>query len=496
MYETLTLKEKAVRSVGWLAFAKIVGQGFQLGVTIILARILSPNDYGLVGMAALMTGFLAYFNELGLGAAIIQKKELSDHELNSVFWFAILVSVFLYILTYAVSPFVEVFFKTAGLTLILRVLALDFIIAALKIVPLNTLSRAVDFRDISKSEVISFFVSGICSVMLALMGFGVWALVFGTLIFDACYTLLILLAVPWRIRWVFKFGEVAGMLTYGAAITGSRLLYYLYTSADTLIVGKVLGAGPLGFYSMATRLSRLAIDKISAVVNQVSFPVFSAVQDDVRSLSRSFLKVNRLIAMVTFPLMGGGILVAKELVTVVLTSKWLPIVVSFQLLCLIGIPRSIHVVMAHVLNARGRAKFTFKYSLIAAAVLPTAFLVGVRYGITGVAAGWLAVEPILMVYMLTTVLKEIRMPLRNFLGNLSAPFFASVAMAVLVIAVKVYAGLMDYSPAAVLAATITSGVVGYVSIIMVFCKNTVADMKSVLSAFRVTPPADLAGHEQ
>jgi O-antigen/teichoic acid export membrane protein len=469
-----------VSAAAWLVFAKVVGQGFQFAVTIMLARLLVPKDYGLVAMAALMIEFLRYFNELGVGASIIQKKDLSEHQVSSVFWFALLLSLGIYALAYAGAPFAETFFHTPGLRRVFRVLALTFVIAGLKTVPAAMAMRDVEFKGVSIAEAASFFVSGTTSMALAWHGFGVWALVAGALAYDAAYSLILFALHPWRPRLALDFHEVRGMLRFGVTITSTRLLFNIYQEADNFVVSRVMGAVSLGFYSMAFRLARLPVEKISAVVNNIAFPVFSRVQDDQERLRDYYLKVARLISLLTFPLMVGGIVLADDLVRAVLTEKWAPSILAFQILSVSALFQSVYTINGHVLNARGRADQHLRYQVLAVISLPLAFYVGVHKGINGVALGWVLVEPVLMAYSFHLVFRHTDVRTRQYLGALAPAILSSAGMAAAVLLVRAALMRTPLAPTARVAVCVAVGAVAYLGLLLGLFRDTIDGLRSAL----------------
>jgi O-antigen/teichoic acid export membrane protein len=430
-----------------------------------------------------MIEFLRHFNELGVGASIVQKKELSSHELSSIFWFAVLLSFAVYAVAFGTAPLAEWFFHTPGLSRVFRVLALTFIIAGLKTVPMTLAIRSVEFKAISIVEALSFFASGTTSITLAYLGCGVWALVFGALAYDLAYTCMVFFAQPWRPRVELDLSQVRGMLRFGLTVTGARLLFNIYQEADNFVVSRVMGAIPLGYYSMSFRLARLPVEKISAVVNNIAFPVFSRVQDDLERLSSYYLSVARLIALLTFPLMVGGIVLAHDLIDVILTRKWAPSILAFQILSTSAILQSVATINGHLLNARGKVGHTFRYQLLAVIVLPTAFLVGVRKGINGVALGWLTVEPLLMIYMFRMVFSEIGVTVGRYLRALGPALVGSGGMALSVLAVRHLAlpPLLDDRHASLrLGACIAAGAISYLGILVTFFRDTVHGIRATL----------------
>jgi O-antigen/teichoic acid export membrane protein len=311
----------------------------------------------------------------------------------------------------------------------------------------------------------------------------VWALVVGALAFDFAYTTLLFFVRPFRPRLLLDFGKVRGMLRFGLTLTGSRLLFNVYQEADNFVVSRVMGAIPLGFYSMSFRLARLPVEKISAVVNNIAFPVFARVQDEKETLARYYLNVARVISLLTFPLMMGGIVLADDLVNVILTPKWAPSIFAFQILSTSAILQSVHTINSQLLNARGQAHRSFRYQVLAVIVLPTAFCIGVQKGINGVALGWLTVEPLLMIYMFRMVFAELGIGLYRYLGALRPALTGALGMAAVVLLLRhLVLGPFVHHGAARLGLCILAGAVSYVGLLLLFFRDTVAGLRRGLRA--------------
>jgi len=310
----MNLRDQTIRGVAWVSVAKAISQLFSWLITIILARMLLPDDFGVLAMAWLVVGFLDLVSELGVGAVIIQKRDLDEIDLDTIFWLALLIGCCFYGLTYGLAPTIGSFFGAEALADILPILALIFIIGAMRTIPANLLTKELSFGKIAIAECTSVVIGGVVSVGLAIAGYGIWSLVYGAVIRNVLLTLLSCLLYPWVPRLVVSLARMRQILQFGMSIAASRILRYIYTNTDRLIVGKMLGGADLGYYSMAVDLSHSAVQHVTSTVNKVAFPVFSKLQYERERLGTYFYKIARSVALVSFPSTIGLALVADTLV--------------------------------------------------------------------------------------------------------------------------------------------------------------------------------------
>ncbi|GAB4345927.1 MAG: lipopolysaccharide biosynthesis protein [Candidatus Abyssubacteria bacterium] len=458
---TESLKTRAVKGTLWLSAGRVLSQLFSWAITIVVARILTPNDYGLMGMAGLIIILCQYFGDVGLGAALIQRKDVEDDDLSSIFWFSIAVSLLLYLIAWSVAPALALFFEAEKLTLLVRVLSLSFVIGIMRTIPVSLINRDLAFDKYSKSDVIATLFAVLTSLFMAVKGFGVWALVSATLTRDVVFNIAIFHYYPWKPVASFNWRRLKSFLGFGSNVLGARMVWVAYSNADYLIVGKLLGSTLLGYYTMAFQLASKPVTKVAEITNTISFTLFSRLQDDLPELRRNFLRLTEIVALLIFPALIGLCCVAEEFVITVLTDKWAPMVFPLQVFCIMGLFRSLSPLIASMLNGRGRPGIVFRYNIACALVMPAAFIVGCIAGeLNGVAISWLAVYPPLFFIILGFGLRETETKIREYIHSISMPFVASSIMAASVLITKsiFLVGRVGYWP---LAAQCVVGAVTY-----------------------------------
>ena len=437
------LRERVIEGVVWLTATRLSGQIITWIITIVVVRLLSPEDYGLMGMAVLFTGILYLFNEIGLGAAIVQRAELSAQQISDLRWVIVAINVALFALLLLLAPLVAAYFGEPQLVAIIRVLAISFLLNGLSVPSASILQREMAFKEKAAAEVMGNLTGGVSTLVLALLGYGVWSLVIGSLVLRFVTTVFYCVYRPPTFSRSFSIRNVGLFANFGFQVTASRFLWYLYSTADMAIVGKVLGSTQLGYYSLAFQYSSLPLEKFVTILNEIAFPSFSSVQHDTATLQRHYLKLVNFVALVTFPMFIGLCLVADSAVVVLLGAKWLPAVLPLRILCIVLCFRTIETINAPLTMARGRPQVVLGNTLLGALVLPPSFYIGARYGgIAGVAMAWLLTRPFLFAIVTSRTLRVVELGWARYMSGLWHPIVGCLVMSAVVLTAGVYTGAM------------------------------------------------------
>lgn len=467
----------------WFTAVRLIGTALSSIISVLLARVLAPTDYGLFAMATAFTGAAALINECGLGPALVQQKHISKTQIDSCFWLSLTWSAAIYVAVFASAPLIALFFGEERLIPIVRVIGLNLVITSLGVIPDSMLMRTMKFRNRSLAEFLGILTQGSVAYLLALQAFGVWSLVLGWLVGSVTCVISLFLLFPWRPTGGLRLGQIKDMLAFGANLTGSRILWYSYSNADNIIVAKFLDSNALGLYSMAYDLATRPLQKVTTLINQLAFPIFSKQQDQIHATRRYFLEATRYIGMLAMPAMSGAILVAPELVDTLLAQKWSAMTIPFRLLCGVSLLQALAAIIPPLLNSRGKAYLTLRYSIVCFAVMPASLLIGVHFGLNAVALAWLLVYPFLFLYLLTIGLQEIGVSIVEYLRVLSPTLAITLAMAVAVGAFRQAAwGYLNSS--SVLLGAILIGVVTYTSLLMLASNEVRSHSARILGALR------------
>ncbi len=468
-----TLRRQAVSGAFWYGGSRAVIQLISWGVTIAVARVLLPNDYGLLGMALVYVGFVDFLNELGLGAAIIQLQVITAEDLDTIFWFGLSTSTVFYLLTLLLAPWMARFFHQPALTRLLCVTGISFLVSGSRVVPWNMLTRDVDFKHRSISESLGTLAGAITTLVLAYRGCGVWALALGFLMPNAVMTAQVYAQTGWRPRLRFSPASLRRCLTFSMNVAGARVAWYLEDNSDRFMVGKFLGDQALGFYGFAQRFGPEMSGRFLGMAMQVAFPVYARMQDDVERLAKSFLTSTELICAAIFPIPIGLFLVADDALPWLLTAKWLPMILPFKILCWAALLKTVHSVTGPAVLARGAAAVTFRFHVMSLCVLGSSYLIATRFGLVGVCWVWLTVYPILVSYWLARTRSIIGYQWRELGRALRPALIATAVMLGSVSLAQVWLlPRLHVSPPIRIALTVVIGASAYIAPLTLFFFDT------------------------
>jgi len=465
-----------------MAIARFSTQLISWASTIVVMRLLSPDDYGLMAMAVIFISLCQMINELGLGAAIVQKKELTAEQLKQVFGLVLLLNGFLFILLLAGSPLIAGFFDEPKLTRVIPVLALQFIFIAFSVIPGARLTRKMDFRSKSIVGIVSALSNCAVTFTLAWSGFAYWALIFGSLTAVMTNTIGLNFVSPF-FKWPsFNYSGFKEMAKFGFYVSLQRVLWYVYSQADVFIVGKLLGKTTLGYYSVAMNLASLPMQKVGSIFQQVGLPAYSKLQDNKELAAKYALKVTRLLSFIAFPVFFGISCIAPEIVTILIGEKWFPAILPLQLLSLIFPFRTLSVALGPSITGMGRPEINAKNLAVACILMPVSFLIGVQWGLTGVSIAWLISYSLWFVFMLSQSLPVLGLTIPSFLKALLGPAFISTLMYAIVYLTKTGLNRIYINDYITFAILIIVGAVTYTAGMLLFYRKICLEMWDLRSS--------------
>jgi O-antigen/teichoic acid export membrane protein len=391
----------------WMAGARLGSQVVTWAITLLVMRLLAPADYGLLAMASVFVGFLLMMAEAGLWPALVQKRDLDESELAQVFGIVIAINLGFALLINAGAPLVARFFHEERVIDILRALSLQFVLTALGVIPGAQLNRKLKFRSLSLVNLLAAVSSSILTLMLAYLHFGVWALVFGTLFSGLLKAAALNALSPVRVCPRLSLVGMKRLLYFGGFVTGSRLLWFFFTQADVLVVGRILGQELLGLYSVAMHLASLPVQRVNSILNQVTFPVIARFQQDRENVAKFVVRALCGLSLIAFPILWGISSIASEIVEVALGAPWHDAVLPLRLLALTMPLRMLVSFLPSATDALGHPELGFWNSFWAAVLMPPAFVLGSRWGIAGVATAWVVVYPFVLLLNMRRMLAVI-----------------------------------------------------------------------------------------
>ena len=475
------MKERIAKSAFWLVWSRGGVQVLSFISTLLVARWLSPGDYGLMALVGIWTGTITMVADMGLGWAIVQFEDVQDGELQSCFWLTLMTTGVAYLSLYVLAPSIAGWFDSAQLTDVMRVTSLTILLFAFRLVPDAMLRKRLELDKIAKAEIISAVASIPVMLILAWNGAGVWALVLGSVVQGVVASVALIAFSPWWPLWQFSSGRIRAMLHFSVSAIGANLGWSVYSQLDSLIVGKLTNEQTLGIYAMAKQLAIMPVTKISAVVNQLAGPVMARLQHDQERLRASFLRLVRLVTCVTLPLCVGLGLVANDLIQVALGDKWAAVVPLFQVFCIYALTHSVEVLLPPVLFARYRSGFMLKWTMALLIVMPAPFVAGGQWnGAMGVALALVLIYPIAMGWMAREALKELNLSPKALLRQLSPVAIPSVLMAIAVTSVQWGLPANGFGPhLARLMGAASVGIIVYVGAVLIMRRSLADEVREV-----------------
>lgn len=408
-----------LHGLAWSAVGRWLSQVFRWVATILTARLLLPVDYGIVGIAMMIVGLLQYVAEFGFGAAIVQQRSLSQTTVRQIGGASVIIAMALSLLMVASTPLITNFYKQPALTLVLPVMSLRFLIDAFAVVPRSVLARDLEFRKLSILEGVESVVMAALTVGTAWLTRSYWSFVVGNLVSGLVFTLAAVGITGLGPSVPRALSEIRSQMAFGYNVVVSRVAWYAYMNADFAIVGRILSAAVLGLYTFAWSIASVPAEKLSGLVLRVAPSILSASRSDPGEMRRYYLLLVRGVALVTFPVAVGLALVSHDLVQGLFGAKWDGAIIALQLLAMFFGVRSIATLAPVVMIACGEPRVDRNYSLTFLLVLPPLFLLGSRWGITGVAATWLIAYPALFSLLgQRWVLNRLGIPFRQFLAEM------------------------------------------------------------------------------
>jgi len=425
---THSLKKQAMHGAFW-SFAERFGQqGVQFIVSIIIARLLEPKDFGVLGMLTLFIALAQSVVDSGFGTALIQKQDADHTDESTVFWFNLMAGVVMAGLLFAVAPWIAAFYDTPLLKPITRVFSLNLIINSFSIVQNSLLIKELGFKQRMKAIIASILVSGGVGITLAWLGWGVWALVAQGVVSNAVRTVGLWAVHPWRPSFSFSRASFQTLWHFGSKMLCSGLLTTFFNNIYLVIIGKLHSAADLGFYDRGKRLMLLTAQSLSEVVSQVSFPLLSKMQGDPERMRHGLIKGLQVTLLAVVPMMVGLGVVAHNLIYVLYGEKWLPCVPYLQIMCIYNAFYPFHLLNLNVLLAFGRSDLHFRLEIIKKMLTTVAILLTYRYGVVGLLWGSVVCSFLALIWNTYYVRRMLGYGLLAQLGSVRKILLASVGM--------------------------------------------------------------------
>lgn len=381
------LRSKTIHGMMWSGFDHFSNMIVSFVVGVILARILSPDDYGLIAMIMIFLGISRAIIDSGFGNALIRKSDLSQDDCSTAFIFNFLVALLLYILLFFAAPWIATFYNKSILVPIVRVQSICILLNALVIVQIALVNKRIDFKKTTKVNLVSNIFSGIIAVFMAYQGYGVWALVGMNISASVVSVCLYWYLSSWIPKIVFSRASFKYLFGFGSKLLISGMIDVFFTHLQPILIGKFFSASNLGYYTKAYNYAKLPSTSLTGVVQRVTFPVLSSIQEDDERLGINYRRLLRMAAFIIFPIMVGLAAVAKPFIYVLITEKWAPCIIYMQILCFSLMWFPIHAINLNLLQVKGRTDLFLKLDIYKRIISIIIIISSIRFGIIGLCVG-------------------------------------------------------------------------------------------------------------
>ena len=384
---TDSLKQKTTKGLFWSSVERFSNQGMSFFFSVILARLLSPSDYGIIAMVTIFFAVAQSFVDSGFSNALVRKTDRREEDLSTCFYFNIGVGIVAYIVLFLIAPLVASFYNQPILSPIIRITGLGVVLNSLCVVQQALFTIKIDFKSQAKVTLSATIISGIVGVILAYQGYGVWALVWQGVVMTSARMALLWLMSKWRPTTGFSKSSFNYLFGYGSKLLASGLLDTIYNNIYPIVIGKFYTPAQLGNYSRALSFAQLPSSNITSILQRVTFPVLSTIQDDIPRLQANYRRLLKLSAFIIFPLMTGLAAVAFPLIRVVLTPKWEGCSLYLQIICFALMWYPIHAINLNLLQVKGRSDLFLRLEIIKKIVGVCIMCITIPLGITAMCIG-------------------------------------------------------------------------------------------------------------
>lgn len=430
------LKEKTAKGVEWGFIDNLGGTGILAVVNLVLARLLTPQEFGIVGMTSIFITLSTSLVDSGFTGALTRKKTVDEKDLNTVFHFNLLTSVILYLILFFTAPLIAGFFRQPVLTEIVRILGLSLIVTALSIVQKVILVRKLDFRTQAIVSVISALAGGSAGILMAVAGFGVWSLVVMQLSRLVLTTLLLWVFSRWLPSFMFSMASFREMFSFGGRLLLTAIISTLWSEIYSFIIGKVYAPSVLGQYSRADKFRNMVTSNVSIVMQRVTYPVLASISDDRQRQKRAYRKILRTTVLISFTAVLGLASISEAFVLTLVGEQWIPAIGYLRILCLSGLFVPLMICSANILNANGRSDTTLRLEIMKTALAVIPVLAGIYISMEALLWSAVAVSALSYLVYAAMVSRHVGYSVASQLKDIFPFLLVSLVMAAVVYCVS------------------------------------------------------------
>lgn len=471
-----------ISNARWILLSQGVRTGIQMVGLVVLSRLLPPSEYGLMAMASVVINFAYLLRDMGTGAAVIQKEKVTDATTNTVFWLNLGLGLTLTTILFTCSTLISASFKTPALTPLLWILALVFPITSSAAVHQALLERESKFRILTRIEIVSSLSGLVVALVLAYSGAGVYSLAYQTLVAGLLSTIQLWIVNPWRPKMQWSREEFNSLWKFSGHLTGFSFINFFSRNADTMVIGRVLGAVPLGIYSQAYKVMMFPLQSMTFVASRAMFPIMSRQQKDPEQMARLYFRSLTLIATITAPMMAGLWVLRESFVLVALGPQWGEVARLLAWMAPVGFIQSLISTTGTVFMATGRTDLLMRLGFIGSVLQVSAFAIGAQWGIEGVAICYMVANILNMLPCFALTLRQLNSGVSDLMTAIWKPIVFSIVMCAPLLPLVHYLAQQKTSPMVELLVPTGVGAVIFVICMVLFSREMIGDFKKMVGA--------------
>jgi len=480
----MTLKKKTISGVAWNGVGNIARQILMVVTLIVMARFLTPEDFGVFAILMIFVTFMNIFASMGTSQAVIHLDNPDQRMLSSIFYFNIVMGLALFGLLYVLAWPIATVFEQPGMVHLLQLVGLSFIITTASLVQKALLEKAMLFKRVVMIETMALTLSSIAGMASAVYGLGIYSLIIMALSNAGILSVSLWLNSHWRPSLKFAIDDIKQIWSYSFNLTSFGFINYFARQSDHFLIGKFIGSGALGVYSLAYKIMLYPLENVSRVIVRVLFPAFSEVKHDNVRFKSGYLKAITFIALVTFPIMFGLVVTAENFVDVVFGDQWSQMIVLLIILAPIGLMQSIVTTVGSIYLAKGTTSLMFRIGAVSAVVTVLSFIIGIPFGVEGVAIAYAIANLIMLYPNLKISWDQIELGVFEGLAKLAPFFLAATVMAITVYYLGEWIESFNPWQIVTLIIQIIVGIIVYIGLLMTFYRQPVIEMVKGLKAER------------
>lgn len=481
---TESLTKKALHGLKWSYISTFTTALMQIGYTAVMARILTPADFGLVAMGSVVLSFGNYFAQMGMGSAIIQKKDITKEQIKAVFTSSVLLGIFFFVLTFLIAPLLKYVFDNKDVIPLVRVMGLSFLLNGFSLTPLALIRRELQFKALATAEIISFFVGYIIiGIASALVGFGVWSLVFASLIQSVLIMAITFLIIRHELTLSFSWTHYKPLFSYGSRVSIISFLEFIGSSLDTIVIGRYFGSSQLGIYNRAQMLINVPLQYFTSSFSRVLFPSFSRIQNDKERIRANIIFILQIISIIIFPFTILVVVLSKEIVEILLGPKWLDAAPLLKYLAFAAAVNLLTHFIAVLFEAKGLLKQKIIIQTFFIVILAISFYFALEYGVYAFTIALLICHISRLCHYMFLFLREFKIGYLEMFEHFVPPGFTSLIVLILTLLFYRYIITLDIPTYAVLGFTLCMFVTVY--LFLVFSKLNSNIMNTLINKYAI-----------